>query len=516
MSKNEKHSGLEFYTKKVQKRKLSASLEFTTSRLAWQVSLAATIIAIFNAVDFMNLILGGEVEISNTTLIVAGVFFVQFLLQYFVTSKIVKEVTTGSGEISKGTRRLGILLIPFVISGNFFMFIAGFMLLQKEKSIEYQLSVYSLLTSIFIVLLSAINLLKPAQVDTFWLGMGVYMLYSVLNLITLIFAGKYTNSGKPDKKFMPFAIIAVVGVFTGNVFSFLLGLIAIAKYKNKNEELSVEWVDVVRRLFKNYMAAIGMFIVVFLISVSIGSLLTFDYDIATLNDYTALLQPPSLQYPFGTDNLGRCVFTRIVFGAQISLVVGLIATLVPIIIGGTLGAISGYYGGKTENIIMRLLDVLYAVPGILLAIAIIAAFGVSTTNLILALSIGGIPSYARTVRATVLGLAGQEFVEAAKACGAKNNTIIFKHIIPNALAPVIVRATMGIGSAVLSTSSLSYLGLGVESHIPEWGNILKAGSTYLETNPYIAIFPGLAIIMIVLAFNYFGDGLRDALDPKLK
>ena len=151
-----------------------------------------------------------------------------------------------------------------------------------------------------------------------------------------------------------------------------------------------------------------------------------------------------------------------------------------------------------------------------MAIAIIAAFGVSTTNLILALSIGGIPSYARTVRATVMGLANQEFVEAARACGAKDGTIIFKHIIPNSLAPVIVRATLGIGSAVLSTSSLSYLGIGVEPHVPEWGNILKAGSTYLETNPYIAIFPGLAIILIVLAFNYFGDGLRDALDPKLK
>jgi peptide/nickel transport system permease protein len=165
---------------------------------------------------------------------------------------------------------------------------------------------------------------------------------------------------------------------------------------------------------------------------------------------------------------------------------------------------------------MRCLDVLAAVPGILLAIAIIAALGVSTVNLILSLSIGGISGYARTVRAQVLGVANQEFVEAAKACGAKDGTIIFKHIIPNSLAPVIVRVTMGMGSAVLSTSSLSYLGIGVEAHVPEWGNILKAGSKFLETHPYIAIFPGIAIIIIVLSFNFFGDGLRDALDPKLK
>ena len=171
---------------------------------------------------------------------------------------------------------------------------------------------------------------------------------------------------------------------------------------------------------------------------------------------------------------------------------------------------------ESDNIIMRLLDVLYAVPGILLAIAIVAAFGTSTFNLIMALSIGPIPTYARTVRASVLGLANSEFVEAAKACGAKDHIIIFKHIIPNSMAPIIVRATLSIGGAVLSTSSLSYLGLGVEPHVPEWGNILKAGSTYLETNPYLAIYPGLAIILLVLAFNYMGVGLRDALDPKLK
>ncbi|MDE7038723.1 MAG: ABC transporter permease, partial [Lachnospiraceae bacterium] len=285
---------------------------------------------------------------------------------------------------------------------------------------------------------------------------------------------------------------------------------------NKNEEVSVEWIDVIKRLFRNYTAVIGMFLVVFFITISIGSNLTFEYSVAVENNFMTRLAEPSLAYPFGCDDYGRCVFTRIVFGASISLIIGIISTIVPIIFGGILGAVSGYYGGKRDNAIMRVMDILNAVPSILLAIAIIAAFGVSTVNLILALSVSSIPAYARTVRAQVLGISNQEFVEAAKACGAKNGTIIFKHIIPTSLAPIIVQARMGIGSAVLSTSSLSYLGIGVEPHIPEWGNVLKAGSTFLETNPYIAIYPGLAIIIIVLAFNFFGDGLRDALDPKLK
>ena len=278
----------------------------------------------------------------------------------------------------------------------------------------------------------------------------------------------------------------------------------------------MEWIDVVVRLFRNYTAVIGMFLVVFFIALSIGSNLTFDYEIATSNNFMSRLAEPSLMYPFGCDDYGRCVFTRLVFGAKISLLVGLVSTMVPILVGGMLGAIAGYYGGKMDNVIMRILDVFNAVPSILLAVAIVAALGASLTNLVLALAISSVPGYARIVRAQVLGVSNQEFVEAAKACGAKDGRIIFKHIIPNSLAPVIVQATMGIGSAVLSTSSLSYLGLGVQEWVPEWGNVLKAGSTFLETNPYIAIFPGVIIIVSVLAFNFFGDGLRDALDPKLK
>lgn len=264
------------------------------------------------------------------------------------------------------------------------------------------------------------------------------------------------------------------------------------------------------------MAVIGMFFVIFLFALSIMSTFTFNYADAIENNYTALLQTPSLIYPFGTDNYGRDVFSRIVFGARISLIIGVISTLIPIVVGGVLGALSGYYKGKADNIIMRVLDILYSVPSILLAIAIIAVFGANVFVLIIALSISAIPSYARTVRASVISVSNMEFIEAAKALGANNFVIIYKHIVPNVLSPVIVRMSLDIGSAVLSTSGLSFLGLGIEPHIPEWGNILKIGSVYLETNPYIAIFPGLAIIFMVLAFNFLGDGLRDALDPKMK
>ena len=513
MAKVENKKNLEFYQKKVNKRKLGGSLEYTTSNFAFIITAAiAACLVLWQAIS----ILFFKTEISVLVLAITGVFVVEAIVQFLVNARIIKEVTGSTGEISNGTRKLGILLMLFMLGGNFFMFIAGAMLIKKEKNTEYQLAIYSLLVTLLICVVSLLNLFKEAQVATFWLGIGAYALYALLNLVIVLAVNKYTFGKKPDKKFLPFAVICILGIALGNVFSFVLGLIAFGKYFNKNEEVSVEWIDVVNRLFRNYTAVIGVLLVVFFISLSIGSNLTFDYAIAIDNNFMTRLAPPSLMYPFGCDEYGRCVFTRLVFGARISLLVGMVSTLTPIVLGGFLGALAGFYGGKTDNIIMRILDVFNAVPSILLAIAIVAALGVSIVNLVLALSISSIPGYARIVRAQVLGVSNQEFVEAAKACGAKNGRIIFKHIIPNSLAPVIVQATMGIGSAVLSTSSLSYLGLGVPSYVPEWGNILKAGSIFLETNPYIAIFPGLAIIVIVLAFNFFGDGLRDALDPNLK
>jgi peptide/nickel transport system permease protein len=275
-------------------------------------------------------------------------------------------------------------------------------------------------------------------------------------------------------------------------------------------------VETLRRIYRNYMAVLGLFIIGILLTLSVVSEFIFNYDLATMNDYANLMQAPSIQFPFGTDDLGRDVFTRIIFGARISLIIGMISTAVPLVIGGFLGAAAGFYENKLDNVIMRILDVFFAIPSTLMAIAIVAAFGANMFNLIVALSISNIPVYARTMRAQVLVVSGSEFAEAARACGRRSHEILLKHVIPNSLAPMIVRCSVSIGIAVLSTSSLSYLGLGVESRIPEWGNILRVGSKFLETNPYLAVYPGIFIIVLVLAFNFLGDGLRDALDPKLK
>lgn len=497
------------YIKRINQRKLNSFQEYKTATFGFGASFILFFIIALSSIDFATK------DIKMSMLLVGGVFLVSSIIQFLVALKIKDEILK-TGDIKKGTRTIGYFLILFAIIGNFFVSIAGFTLIKKKRGIEYNLSIYAILTSLTIILISALNLFKEYVSNTFLLGIGILVLITLLYIFSMFMISKYVDGRNVDNKMLPIGILLMLTVVTGNIFAFITGLIIVTKIKNRHEEVTVEWIDVLRRLFRNYMSVLGLFIVVLLISLSICSSMTFDYSIAIDNDYSAILRNPSLEYPFGTDNYGRCVFTRIVFGARISLIVGCVATIVPIIIGGVLGALSGYYGKRVDNTIMRLLDILYAVPGILLAIAIVAAFGANTTNLILAISVGYIPVYARTVRATVMSIANQEFVEAARACGAKDFTIILKHIIPNSMAPVIVRATLGIGGAVLSTSSLSYLGLGVEPHIPEWGNILKIGSAYLETNSYLAIFPGLAIILIVLAFNYFGDGLRDALDPKLK
>ena len=277
MAKNDMTKNESLYLKKVKKRKLSGSLEFITSRLAFQVTgVAVLLLALWQLIFPM---LRGK-AVSMSMVIITVVFAVEFVLQYIVVKRIEKEVTSESGEISATTRKMGILLVPFVVTGNFLLFISGAMLLKKEKNLEYQLSVYSLLVTIFVILVSLLNLFKEAQVDTFWLGIGFYLLYAVLNLVIIWAVNKYTFGKKPDKKFMPFAIVCILGIILGNVFSFALGLISIGKYRNKNEEVSVEWIDVIRRLFRNYTAVIGMFFVVFFISISIGSNLTFDYDVA--------------------------------------------------------------------------------------------------------------------------------------------------------------------------------------------------------------------------------------------
>lgn len=497
------------YLKREESRKLNSFQEYKSVRFAFGASLILGIIALLNSISFIN------GELKGGVLTVATIYLGAAFIQLIISNKIKADIFR-LGEVKKSTRKIGFLLIALILTGNVFAAIAGFTLIKEEKSLEYSLNVYAILIAIATFLISLINIFKEYVANTFVIGMVGLVVLIGFYIFTMTKIAKYVKGKEVDKRLKPIAVMLIVSSVTGNLFALVLGLIILRKMKNTNSEISIEWIDMFKRLFRNNMATLGMFVVIFFLSISIYSYLTFDYSIAVDNNYATLLLPPSLMYPFGTDDFGRCVFTRIVFGARISLVVGIIATTIPMIVGGTLGAVSGYYGGRVDNIAMRLLDVLYAVPGILLAIAIVAAFGANTLNLILALSIGGISPFARIVRATVLSVSNNEFVEAAKACGARDFNIIFQHIIPNSLAPVIVRATLGIGGAVLSTSSLSYLGLGVEPQIPEWGNILKVGSTYLESNPYLAVYPGLAIILIVLSFNYFGDGLRDALDPKLK
>lgn len=496
------------YVKRERKRKLRRFSEYNMMAIAWVFSFAIFLL-------IRQVASGTENGFGGRSLMLGLIYLAAGALGGLIHLKMHRDIVS-TGEISLLTRRLSWLLLPFLFSGNFFMAIAAFHTIKREKSLEYTLATYSIVIMVCVMLVSLLNLFKGSVVESFYPGLGLLGGLGVFYAIVAYMAGIYTfESGRYKIMLIP-AVLCILTGLTGNMFAVALGLVVISRYRSLKKNRSVEWIDTVRRMFRNYMSVIGMFIIVFLITISVCSILTFDYSIAIDNSYLTIKQHPSLMFPFGTDDFGRCVFTRIIFGARISLVVGMIATVVPLFVGGLLGAVAGHFSSLFDNIIMRTLDILYAVPSILLAIAIVAAFGASTVNLIIALSIGMIPIYARTMRAQVMMVTSSEFVEAARACGQNELTILLRHIVPNALAPMIVRATMSIGSAVLSTSSMSFLGLGVEPHIPEWGNILKAGSNYLETHFYMALYPGLAIILIVLAFNFFGDGLRDALDPKLK
>lgn len=489
-------------------RRLKSTPEYGQAVFALTATLAIAAALLLFGFDFPS----GTVKPGVLAVCAAYLFF--GAVQGFITLRIRKEVAV-KGAIGKGTRLLGYIQLLSAFTGNVFAAAFGFSLIKADKSPEYTLAAYMLLTQLFVIAISALNLFKPYVSNTFLTGMFTLTLLAVFYLAALLLVARLIRDRRADRRLVWLALPLVLSAAAGNLFALILGFRLLARIRAGVPLAGARRSDVWSKMAANTAAMSGLFFVLFLLCLSISSLFTFDYSFAVENNYSAILQPPSLAYPLGTDNFGRDLFSRIAFGARISLVVGLASTLIPALIGGFLGAISGYYGRHTDNIIMRLLDVLYSIPGILLAIAIIAAFGASTVNLILALSVGAIPTYARTMRANVLQVSSFEYVEAARAFGSGNLTILFKHIVPNSLAPMIVKSTLTIGAAVISTSSLSYLGLGVEPHIPEWGNILKIGSAYLETHSYLAIYPGLAIIALVLSFNFFGDGLRDALDPRL-
>lgn len=498
-----------FFVKKANQRKLKRHQEPGSLAFAAGASICLALVILLTGFDLKTCSFG------MLPLLIAAVFVAEAVIAFGI-GELVKKQILGQSEISRGLRILGVFLILTIVNGNIFCALAGLMLIKKKKNLEYQIASYMLLVEVLILMVSIMNVFKPYVCDTFFLGIGVLAAVIVIHAVSLPLVAAHVNGNRADKSMIVLGAVLLATTVTGNLFSLLLGLILIRKAYTKDDYVSIGWIDVIKRLFRSQMAILGAFIVVFLLTLSVCAALTFDYGIAVDNDYSLILQNPSLVYPFGTDDYGRCVFTRVVFGARISLTVGIISTIISIIVGILLGAVAGFYSGSTDNIIMRVLDVFMAIPGLLLPIAIIAAFGTSTVNITIALGAGAIPGYARTIRASVMTLSDAEFVEAARACGAKDRIIIFSHILPNSLAPLIIRATLGIGSGVTAVSSLSYLGLGIAPQIPEWGNILKAGSAYLETNSYMAIFPGFAIVVLVLAFNFLGDGLRDALDPKLK
>ena len=273
--------------------------------------------------------------------------------------------------------------------------------------------------------------------------------------------------------------------------------------------------DIFRRFCANRMAVAGAIIIIIMIICALGASLIAPYPYDEQN-LIASLSPPSKTYLLGTDEFGRDILSRLIYGTQISLQVGLIAVGIGMFVGGILGAVSGFYGGVLDNLLMRCMDILLSIPYILLAIAVAASLGPGLFNLMIAIGISSVPRYARIVRGSVLAIRHLEFIEASRAVGSSDRRIIFKHVIPNCMAPVIVQATLGVASAIISTAALSFIGLGIQPPTPEWGSMLSSGRNYIRNFPHLTLFPGLAIMFTILALNFIGDGLRDALDPKLK
>lgn len=235
----------------------------------------------------------------------------------------------------------------------------------------------------------------------------------------------------------------------------------------------------------------------------------------TAQDYTAVAQSPSAQHLLGTDDLGRDVLSRIIYGSRVSLQVGAIAVSIAVLLGGTLGLLAGYVGGVTDDVIMRFVDAVQAFPGLILALALAAALGPGVGNVMIAVGFISAPAMARLTRGQTLSVREREFVAAAKVMGAPPRRIIARHVWPNVTAPIIVQATLLVATAIVTEASLSFLGVGVQPPTPSWGSMLRTGSQYLEVAPWIALAPGVAIFLTVLAFNVLGDGLRTVLDPRL-
>ncbi len=283
------------------------------------------------------------------------------------------------------------------------------------------------------------------------------------------------------------------------------------------------WGEAWHRYKKNKVAVAGLVVVIALLIIALGTIVI---DIAThesvynelvlKQDIYRKLAKPSLQHIFGCDEYGRDIFFRMVWGTRYSLFIGVSSILFALAVGLVLGSIAGYYGGKIDNFIMRIMDVFLSIPSMVMAIAVVTALGTGTFNLVLSIAIPQIPRLARIVRASVMTVRDREFIESARAVGANDKMIITQYVLPNAMAPIIVQTSLYIGQAILAIAGLSFLGIGIQPPTPEWGSILNAARTYMRQAWHISLIPGLVIMFTVLSLNAAGDGLRDALDPKLK
>lgn len=281
----------------------------------------------------------------------------------------------------------------------------------------------------------------------------------------------------------------------------------------ETEKPESPWKTMFLMTIRNKAAMVGLVIIVILVFIAFFGKLIMPYDPYS-GELSESLKGPSAQHIMGTDEQGRDIFSRVIDGTKISLRVGVAAVAIALTMGILLGSVAGYYSGRVDTLIMRVMDIMLAFPSLLLAIAFMSALGKGIDKAIIAISIVTIPEYARIIRGTILSIKENEYVQAARVIGNNDAAIIFRHILPNVISPIIVRATLGVSTAILETSALGFLGLGVQPPLAEWGSMLGAGRGYFYNAPHIVLFPGIAITITVLAFNLLGDGLRDALDPK--
>ena len=280
----------------------------------------------------------------------------------------------------------------------------------------------------------------------------------------------------------------------------------------KKSQIAEIW----RRMRKNKLAMVGLGIFIVIVLCTTFADVIVPYETGIIQVMEERMMPPGGGHIFGTDMYGRDIFARIIHGTRYSFVMGVFAVLVGISAGGVLGAVAGYYGGIVDTVIMRVVDTVSCIPFMLLSLTIVSALGPGLINVLLALMIAMVPNYTRVIRSAILTVANMDFIEAARACGTPNRAIVFKHVLPNAIGTVIVQATMSVGGTIIAAAGMSFIGMGIQPPAPEWGSMLSEGREYMRYSPFIVLFPGLAIAMSALSLNLMGDGLRDALDPRLK